>query len=205
MLAVVGGKGGVGKTTTALGLAAALARRGHRTTLVDCDEDMPDCARMVDITDHHGLGAIAGGASVEIVGDRPPQLDGALVLPAHPGDPVDAALRELDTAGPTILDCPGGAGPPTAVPLRHADRSLIVTTPSGEAIEDAVKSVAIARTLSAPPIGVLVTMGAAAPRGLADALETPLVGVLEGVARPLESAAGHRAYDRLCGRIQGNL
>lgn len=205
MLAVVGGKGGVGKSTTALGLAAALARDGHRSTVVDCDQDMPDCARMVDITDHHGLGAIAGGLAVELAGDRPAQLDGAMVLPAHPGDPVDAALRALDTTGTTILDCPGGAGPPTAVPLRHADRSLLVTTPSGEAIEDAVKTAAIARTLSAPPIGVVVTMGQAAPRGLADALETPLLGVVEGIPSPLESAAGHRAYDRLSGRIQGNV
>lgn len=205
MLAVVGGKGGVGKTTTALGLAGALARRGSRPILVDCDEDMPDCARMLGITDHHGLGAIAGGAPLEIAGSRSATLDGALVLPAHPGDPVDAALRELDSTSPTILDCPGGAGPPTAVPLRHADRSLIVTTPSSEAIEDAVKSAAIARTLSAPPIGFLVTMSDSAPRGLAEALETPLLGVIEGLASPLESAPGHRAYDGLCGRIQGNL
>lgn len=205
MLAVVGGKGGVGKTTTALGLAGALARCGHNTILVDCDEDMPDCARRVGLGNHHGLGAIAGGAPVEFAGHRPPELDGARVLPAHPGDPVAAALEALDTNGSTILDCPGGAGPPTAVPLRHADSSLIVTTPGGEAIEDAVKSAAMARALSAPPIGVVVTMGADAPRGLADALRAPIVCTIEGLESPLDSTPGQRAFDRLCTRIQGNL
>ncbi|MFB6218937.1 MAG: AAA family ATPase, partial [Halobacteriaceae archaeon] len=42
MLAVCGGKGGVGRTTTAVGLGAALAGHHRATLVVDADADMPD-------------------------------------------------------------------------------------------------------------------------------------------------------------------
>lgn len=46
LVAVAGGKGGVGTTTIAVNLAAALARRAHATLLVDADPDAPDIAAM---------------------------------------------------------------------------------------------------------------------------------------------------------------
>jgi septum site-determining protein MinD len=42
MLVIAGGKGGCGKTTTALGLAAVLAERGAPAVVADADRDMPD-------------------------------------------------------------------------------------------------------------------------------------------------------------------
>jgi len=42
VIGVTGGKGGVGKTTVAVNLAAALVNLGHRVALVDCDVDAPN-------------------------------------------------------------------------------------------------------------------------------------------------------------------
>lgn len=49
-VAVTSGKGGAGKTTTAVALAARLAADGHRTLLVDCDAPAPNTALVADFT-----------------------------------------------------------------------------------------------------------------------------------------------------------
>ncbi|MDZ5813368.1 P-loop NTPase, partial [Halorubrum sp. AD140] len=46
MIAVAGGKGGSGKTTTTLGLARALSRRGAPVVAADADWDLPNLARL---------------------------------------------------------------------------------------------------------------------------------------------------------------
>lgn len=206
MLAVVGGKGGVGKTTTALGLGAALARAGREPLVVDCDEDMPDCRRMVGLRDGPGLGAVAAGTPPQAVTVRPAQFDGLTLLTARPGAPVGSALGVLPGHQPTILDAPAGAGPPAAVVLRTASRSLVVTTPTSEAIEDAIKTAATARSLGARPLGLLVTMAETVPSRLEDSLGLPVLGVVpNGGQSPLENGAVKGAYDGLVRNIQGNI
>jgi septum site-determining protein MinD len=206
MLAVVGGKGGVGKTVTALGLGAALGRRGGRPLVVDCDADMPDCTRRLSVHAGPGLGAVAAGTPAQIATVQAPSLDGAAVLGVRPGDSVGDGLTSLSTDRPTILDCPGGVGPPAAIPVRLADRVLVVTTPASQAVENAVKSATVARALGTPPAGVVITMGDESLRGLADAVGAPSLGVIPGGGHePLCNPVVKRAYDRLAGRLRGNV
>lgn len=49
VIGVTGGKGGVGKTTVAVNLAAALVELGHRVALVDCDVDAPNGAILLGL------------------------------------------------------------------------------------------------------------------------------------------------------------
>jgi septum site-determining protein MinD len=206
MLAVVGGKGGVGKTTTALGLGAALARAGAEPLVVDSDVEMPDLGWRAGCPDVPGVAGVAGGTPVALAAATPAGLDGAAVLPSEPRADLEAALQRLDAEAPVVLDAPGGASPATAVPLRAATRALVVTTTATEAIEDAAKTVAIARNLDARPLGVVVTMAEEAPRGLAEALGVPVLAVVPPDGpKPLASGAVRAAYDRLVADTWGKL
>jgi len=71
---------------------------------------------------------------------------------------------------PVLLDCPAGAGPDAAVPLRAADRSVVVSTPEPQSLRDATKTAAMARQLDAPPAAVVLV------RSDATVDPTPLVG-----------------------------
>lgn len=206
MLAVVGGKGGVGKTTTALGLGAALARADTSPIVVDCDLEMPDVGRRMGCEEVPGVAGVAGGTPIHLAAGRPAELDGAAVLPTEPDAALESALGALPTDRPVVLDAPGGASATAATPVRVADRALLVTTTSKQAIQDAVKTAAIVRNLDTQLVGVLVTTAETAPRGLGDALGTAVVGVVPpGGPTPLSSAPVRAAYDAVLGRIWGKL
>jgi septum site-determining protein MinD len=55
-----------------------------------------------------------------------------------------------------VLDCPPGAARDAAIPLRHADRTLLVAPPSPRGLRDAAKTAAMARALDAPPVGAVL-------------------------------------------------
>lgn len=152
-VAIVGGKGGCGKTTTALGLALALVDRGHRPIVVDADVDVPDLHIRAGVNREPGLPAVAAG-------DRPVRV--LQPSPAFPGVDVLAAgtvattppraLQHLDGLDrPVLVDCPAGAGPDASAPMRVANTAVLVTTTAPESQEDAAKSARMAEALDATP------------------------------------------------------
>ncbi|MFB6134094.1 MAG: MinD/ParA family protein [Halanaeroarchaeum sp.] len=155
MLAVAGGKGGVGKTTTAIGLAVALVRRRRNPVLVDADADMPN-VHLVTGVDGDGVDRLAAGAALGAATETADQFDGIEVLGARPGAPVERALRGMVTDRPVILDSPAGASPDAVLPLRMADEAIVVTTPEPEAVQDAVKSARIARSVGTTVVAWVV-------------------------------------------------
>jgi len=159
MLAIAGGKGGCGKTTTTVGVATALARMGLTPLVADMDIEMPDLHLVVDVPDCPGLPALARGESPTSVAHTPSDRPGLAVVPAGDGtiDTTASAVTQLrDWDGPVLLDCPAGAARDAAVPLRQADRTLLVTTPQPQTLRDTAKTAEMARTLDAPPVGVVV-------------------------------------------------
>jgi septum site-determining protein MinD len=167
MIAIAGGKGGCGKTTTALGLASALASRGARPLVVDADPDMPDVHHVAEVDREPGVDAVARGEPIERVYRQPTTLPGVAVLTAGSRENYARALDGLgdDGArrgsyrsrwpGPVILDCPAGAGPDAIRPLRHAATALVVTTGSPQCLEDATRTTTVARELDAEPVGTV--------------------------------------------------
>ena len=164
MLAIAGGKGGCGKTTTAVGLARGLAALGTRPLVVDADLDMPDLHHRTGVDRRPGIAAATEGDPYAIAqrSGRFPEID---VLPCGGADTATAAAlfeRLGDHCGdgapgdPVLLDCPAGASPDAAAPLRAADRTVLVSTPRERSLRDAAKTAAMARELDASPVAVVL-------------------------------------------------
>ena len=216
MLAITGGKGGCGKSTTALGVATALARRGHRTLVVDADRDMPDLHVLAGVDNRVTVAAVAEGRPVGDVARPVPGRHRVGVLPTAPGV-SRAALRQVlrgvrDGPGPVVVDCPAGTGPDAVAPVRTADAVVAAVSPTTAGVRDAVKTVEVARRLRTPLVGCAVVGAASVPDPVRTHFDVPTVAVPE-VEHPRAGALGPpegraigpvgRAYDDLVGSLAG--
>ncbi len=140
--AITNQKGGVGKTTTAINLAACVAEAGYRVLLIDID---PQCNATVGL----GISKHSGGTMYDVlIGSSPldeivvpsmidqlwiapagPDLAGATVeLPRISGSETrlrDALAGVRERYAFTLLDCPPSLGPLTVNALVAADRVIV--------------------------------------------------------------------------------
>jgi septum site-determining protein MinD len=211
VLAVVGGKGGTGKTTTALGLARAF---DDPAVVVDADVDMPDLHLLAGVDREPTLSAVADGARPAAVAHDAPDAPGVSVLPAPArtdggGRPVrdvgPGLARAAAAPGRVVVDCPGGAGPDAAAPLRAADRAVAVASADPAALRGAAKTAATARALGTPVAGVVVTRTGSAPASATDLLGCPVLGAVPTVDPPVladrRARAAYTAVSRALGRV----
>jgi septum site-determining protein MinD len=203
MLAVTGGKGGCGKTTTALGLARTLARRGRDPLVLDADCDMPDLHHLAGIERADGVDALARGAPLARVCQRPPSVPGVAVVTAgRPGRTAPALRATRDWDGPVLVDCPAGIGPDATRPLRHADAALVVSTDDPQSLDDTRRTITAARQLDAPPAGLLLRTVAGHPAEMPDRIAgCPVLATVPSVAAPLDAPALSQAWSTLADHL----
>jgi septum site-determining protein MinD len=152
IVAVAGGKGGVGKTTVAYNLGATLD-----AVVVDADLGMADLPRGRG-PDLHDV--LAGQAeATEAVRGGPVSLlpCGRSLAGARAADVRRLAemLRTVaDEIGDVVVDCPAGLRADVGVPLTVADACVLVASPRRFALADAVRTRELARELDAGLVGV---------------------------------------------------
>lgn len=198
MLAVTGGKGGVGKTTTALGVARALGERGEQVLVVDADRDLPDLARTVGVDATRPTSTALGPTPGTAVPDWSSVRVLTLPRDRHRSTTV---LDELaDRPERVVVDCPAGAGRAAATPLRVADRSLVVSTAAPASLRDAAKATAMAETLGARPTATVATRCSTPQTDIGRLLPTPVLPV-PTVRTPLSAKLTRRSHRKISERV----
>lgn len=169
VIAVASGKGGVGKSTVSVNLAAALAAEGLRVGLCDCDLYGPSIALMcgakerpyadeegrIEPVIRHGLRMMSMGLLLE--DDSPAVLRGPMVTRYTQQFLRNVLWGDLDVL---LLDLPPGTGDiqltiVQTVPLAGA---VIVTTPQEVALIDARKAVSMFGKTNVPILGIIENM-----------------------------------------------
>jgi chromosome partitioning protein len=181
-------KGGVGKTTTAINLAACLAEAGERALVVDLDPQANATSGLgmrangtssYDLLDGAPLAELAKPTKFENLFLVPakPELAGAAVELSQHGDGeryLAQALEHVEGFDFVLLDCPPSLGPLTVNALAAADRVIVPVQTEYYALEglaQLVQSINLIKTRLNPKLeiaGVLLTMADARTRLSAD-------------------------------------
>jgi ATP-binding protein involved in chromosome partitioning len=170
IIAVASGKGGVGKSTTAVNLALALAAEGARVGMLDADIYGPSVPQMLGIgtsrpestdgkmmepVEAHGLQVMSVGLLVD--DDTPMIWRGPLATRALNQLMTETRWRDLDYL---VVDLPPGTGDIQLTLAQNAPLTgaVIVTTPQDIALIDARKGLKMFEKVNVPILGVVENM-----------------------------------------------
>jgi ATP-binding protein involved in chromosome partitioning len=169
IIAVASGKGGVGKSATAVNLALALASEGASVGILDADIYGPSQPQMLGITGHpesldgksmepmhaHGIQAMSIGLLIDA--ETPMVWRGPMVTQALQQLLNDTNWKDLDYL---VVDLPPGTGD---IQLTLAQKipvtgAVIVTTPQDIALLDARKGLKMFEKVGIPILGIVENM-----------------------------------------------
>ena len=198
-IVVTSGKGGVGKSTVAVGLGIALSRRGQRVVLCDADFGLNDldvmtgvenlvCYDVVDVIEnrcrakqalvkHPDFGNLHILASSHSVPER-------YVSPQSLRIVLDALSPHFDFI---LIDCPAGIDEGFHRAVAAADEAIVVTTPQVTALRDADKVITVLKSYEPRALhlvvnrmrgDVLLSGECLSPEEISELLKCELLGVL---------------------------
>lgn len=171
IIAVASGKGGVGKSTTAVNLALAMAQEGARVGVLDADIYGPSQGMMLGIADGTRPETREGKWFVPLQAHGVQAMSMAFITTEKTpmvwrGPMVSGALQQLlgqtqwDDLDYLVVDMPPGTGD---IQLTFAQKvpatgSVIVTTPQDIALLDAKRGIEMFRKVNIPVLGVVENM-----------------------------------------------
>lgn len=193
VIVITSGKGGVGKTTTAINLGAAMNHFGEDVLVIDGNLSTPNIGLHLN--------------SPEV----PVDLNQVLQNKAEPFEavykhesglkvmPSSISIKELKKINPdkmkefkkdfkklsnyVLIDSSAGLGREAVAVIEMADELIIVTNPEITAITDALKTIKLAEEMKKPVKGVIVTRVKRnrlemSPEAVREMLETPILGMV---------------------------
>jgi len=192
-ISIVSGKGGVGKTTTAINLGAALNKMDNEVIIVDANLNTPNIgvhlgAPIVPVTLNHVL---KGKANIEDAIYE--HSSGTKIIPSSLSvkeltkfntKKLPYIAEELKKISDfVIFDSAAGFGEEAIATLEAGDEVIIVTNPEMPAVTDALKAVKVARQKGKEVKGVIVTRHKNAKyemplSSIKSMLETSIIGVV---------------------------
>lgn len=148
---ITSGKGGVGKSTVTASLGAALAARGRRVLLIDCDAGLGSLDHMLGILDHRvfDIADVVSGAVEPAKAVYPSAFEPNLFLLSAPGTEEDVVSPEVmrQLVGvlsryydQILIDSPAGIGQGFFSAAAAAQRALVVATPDPVCLRAAAKT-----------------------------------------------------------------
>ena len=193
VIVITSGKGGVGKTTTAINLGAAMNFFGKDVLVIDGNISTPN------IGIHLGSPEVPINLNHVLLGEVEPyeavyeHESGMKIMPSS------LSVKELRKIKPekikefkkdfkkisdyVIVDSAAGLGGEALSLIEMADELIIVTNPEIAAITDALKTIRIAEQLKKPVLGVIVTRVRKddiemSPETVREMLEVPILGMI---------------------------
>ena len=148
IIVVTSGKGGVGKTTTSASISTGLAKRGHKTVVIDFDVGLRNldlimnCERRVV---YDFVNVIQGEASLNQALIKDKRVETLYILPASQTREKEALTREgvekvinelSQTFDYIVCDSPAGIEHGAQMALYYADEAIVVTNPEVSSVRD---------------------------------------------------------------------
>ena len=193
VITITSGKGGVGKTTTAINLGAALNSFGKEVIVVDANLTTPNVglhlgAPIVPVNLNH---VMQGKAKVtDAIYEHE---SGTKIIPSSLSvrelrninhEKLKEIAKKLRTMADYVLfDSAAGLGDEAICSIQAADELIIVTNPEITAVTDALKTIKLAHELGKPVKGVIITRvrgdkNEMAISNIKEMLDIPVLGVV---------------------------